>query len=225
MRITSVIFDLDGTLLDSEWLGSEAYNSGICSVIGRELSASEKEFLLGKPFQAISVLFPNHDLDTIVMKVLEHYKLHNHKIKTYEGIPGLLNRLCHDGYKLGIVTAKERENAEKELSGTGIRHYFDVVLTMEDTKEFKPSPVPLLQAAELLSVLPEECMYIGDQPTDIEATHAAKMVSVAALWGEGKQERLVPLSPAHCANFPTEVLDFLHEYNIRAKDTRAEPRE
>ncbi len=204
-----ILFDLDGTLLDSEWLSSESYDAGIYSVIGRKLQNNEKQFLMGKPFNALTDLFPNHDINKIIDNTLTYYKAHNHKIKPYEGIPDLLETLHRSGYKLGIVTTKLKVNAETELLHTGIRSYFDVVLTREDTKEFKPSPVPLLQAAELLSVIPQECMYVGDQPTDIEATHAAHMISVAALWGEGQPHRLLPLSPTYFANHPHELLGLL----------------
>jgi phosphoglycolate phosphatase-like HAD superfamily hydrolase len=79
----------------------------------------------------------------------------------------------------------------------------------EDCHDFKPSPVPLLQLAEKPTVKPIECLYIGDQPTDIQATHSANMVSVAALWGEGKMERLSPLNPSFLFNSPNQLTELL----------------
>ena len=116
---------------------------------------------------------------------------------------------------LGIVTAKLRENAENELRNTGLLPFFEAVLAKEDCLDFKPSPVPLLQLSEKLNLQPNLCLYVGDQPTDIQATHAANMTSVAALWGEGKLERLSPLNPTFLINNPNQLIELLLNYHER----------
>ncbi|WP_169507466.1 HAD family hydrolase [Paenibacillus harenae] len=71
------------------------------------------------------------------------------------------------------------------------------------------SPIPLLQLAEKLNLQPEKCLYVGDQPTDIQATHAANMTGIAALWGEGRRERLSPLNPTFLFDKPSQLVKLL----------------
>ncbi|MBD0382882.1 HAD family hydrolase [Paenibacillus sedimenti] len=211
-RFTGVLFDLDGTLINSEGLGTEAYNYGVQKVLSRELNETDKQYLLGKPFKALDDIFPflsPSEKEKIIEETLDYYKNYNHQIKEYPGIRKTIKILNENGLKLGIVTAKLKQNAEKELRNTGLFPFFEVVLAKEDCHEFKPSPVPLLQLAEKLNLHPNQCLYVGDQPTDIQATHAANMTSVAALWGEGKLERLSPLNPTFLFNNPKQLIELL----------------
>lgn len=209
---TGVLFDLDGTLINSEGLGTEAYNYGIRKILNRDLDEHEKQYLLGKPFKALKELFPFLSLletERIIEETLGYYKKYNHNIKEYSGIREMLQSLKGNGFKLGIVTAKLKQNAEKELQNTGLMSFFEVILAKEDCLDFKPSPIPLLQLAEKLNLKPSDCFYVGDQPTDIQATHAANMTSIAALWGEGKKERLFPLNPTYLFDSPSQIVTLL----------------
>ncbi|WP_190238676.1 HAD family hydrolase [Salipaludibacillus neizhouensis] len=211
-RFKAVLFDLDGTLINSEWLGTESYNYGIQKILNREINEVEKQYLLGKPFKALSDLFPylsSIETEKIIEETLDYYRKYNHMIKEYDGIKEMLQILKEKGFKLGLVTAKLKQNATKELQNTGLYPFFEVVMGKEDCQDFKPSPVPLLQLAEKLNVRPIECLYVGDQPTDIQATHSANMISVAALWGEGKTERLSPLNPTFLFNNPYQLTQLL----------------
>ncbi|WP_088103169.1 HAD family hydrolase [Halalkalibacter urbisdiaboli] len=211
-QVKGVLFDLDGTLINSEWLGTESYNYGIQKILNKELTKSEKQYLLGKPFNALNDLFPFltvTETEKIIEETLGYYRKYNHQIKEYEGIKEMLKGLKDKGYKLGLVTAKLKNNATKELENTGLFPFFEVIMGKEDCNEFKPSPVPLLQMAEKLYLEPFECLYIGDQPTDIQATHSANMISVAALWGAGELERLCPLNPAFLFKSPKQLTELL----------------
>ncbi|KRE34915.1 HAD family hydrolase [Paenibacillus sp. Soil522] len=217
-RYIGVLFDLDGTLINSEGLGSEAYNYGVQKVLNRELNESEKQYLLGKPFKALDVIFPflsPSEKEKIIEETLAYYRKYNHQIKEYPGIREMIKILHENEFILGIVTAKLRENAENELRNTGLLPFFEAVLAKEDCLDFKPSPVPLLQLSEKLNLQPNLCLYVGDQPTDIQATHAANMTSVAALWGEGKLERLSPLNPTFLINNPNQLIELLLNYHER----------
>ncbi|MNW41249.1 Pyrophosphatase PpaX [compost metagenome] len=211
-RFKGVFFDLDGTLINSEGLGTEAYNYGIKKVLTRELNETEKQFLLGKPFKALDTVFPflsSSEKEEIIEETLVYYRKYNHLIEEYPGIREMLKILHENGFKLGIVTSKLKQNAETELRNIGLFSFFEVVLSKEDCLDFKPSPIPLLQLAEKLNIQPNQCLYVGDQPTDIQATHAANMTSVAALWGEGKLERLSPLNPTFLFNEPNQLIEVL----------------
>jgi pyrophosphatase PpaX len=209
--IEGVLFDLDGTLNDSEWLAQEAYSVGISHAIGADLTEEQKKLLMGRPFSDLFSVLPRlsqSEYDAIVAETLAYYKKRNHEVKSYPGIKELLRKLNRAGFRLGIVTAKLRENALFELDSNSILEYFEQVFAKEDCREFKPSPRPLLDLAERMGIAPSRCLYLGDQPSDVVAANSAGMVSCAALWGEGERKRLEPVNPGF---FFDTVEDFSRE--------------
>ncbi|WDL96689.1 HAD family hydrolase [Alicyclobacillus sp. ALC3] len=204
------LFDLDGTLHDSESLGSKAYSVAIQTVLGRKLSEEERIQLMGKPFSVLSELFPGQE-GLIVEQTLSFYEQRNHEIEAYPGVSEVLEHLKARNYRMGVVTSKLKRNALKELRCTGLIDNFEVILTQEDTVVHKPDPLPLLVAAQKMGLTPAECFYIGDQPTDIEASNAAGMRSIAALWGEGQLSRMSPFQPEFIAQTPADVFTIVME--------------
>jgi pyrophosphatase PpaX len=190
-------------------------------VLGEDITDAQRLLLVGKPFSALFSVFPHLSqgtYDSIVDETLAYYKKRNNEIRSYPGIEPLLRELKEKGFRLGIVTAKLRENALSELSSNSIIHYFDRVLGKEDCREFKPSPVPLLDLAETLGVEPANCVYVGDQPSDIIAANSAGMVSCAALWGEGDGERLKSSQPDFVFDRVADFAQFLMRSTRRKKE-------
>lgn len=140
-------------------------------------------------------------------QILIYYERHSDQVRPYVGIHEMISTLHSMGYSLGIVSSKKRRYIFRELEATDLLIFFPVVVGQEDTLEHKPSPTPLLLAAEQIGVAPERCMYVGDQPTDIQAAQAAGMKSAATYWGEGKRERLSPLEPTFAFEEPTELVE------------------
>jgi pyrophosphatase PpaX len=208
--VKAIIMDLDGTLVNSEWLAKEAYNFGFKEVLGRPLTVEEKEELVGKPIALFLSRFPDK-WDLIKSHILHYYQENIYKVKLYDGIENMLESLLMKDYKLGIVTSQLKHFANSELENNKIHSYFQSVLTVEDCVESKPHPLPLIQAAKELNIDPKQCMYIGDQITDIQAAHASQMKSGAALWGEGMFEKLVIQEPNFVFNTPSELLELLNQ--------------
>ncbi|MBH5318178.1 HAD family hydrolase [Paenibacillus sp. GSMTC-2017] len=190
-----VLLDLDGTLQDSESLATEAVKVGFRSILNREATNDELAYLKGKPIAKVIVLLLPEEGALIYEKAAQHYILQSGSIALYDGVLEMLEQLSRDGFELGIVSSKTRANVRKELESNGIIHYFTCIVGQEDTKEHKPSPVPLLLAASQMGYNAEDCFYIGDQPTDIIAASAAGMGSGAALWGEGELGILSKTNP------------------------------
>jgi pyrophosphatase PpaX len=147
----------------------------------------------------------------------EYYLERENEIICYSGIPELLDTLSRHGYRMGIVTSKPRVYALGELKAKGLDGWFEVMVTQEDTDRHKPNPDPLLAAVSRLNTTPEQCVYIGDQPSDIRAAHAAQMLSIAALWGEGSLERVKPAKPTMVAYEPMQVVELLAELSNRLR--------
>lgn len=134
-----------------------------------------------------------------------------HKIPAFVGIPEVLKQLQADCYVLGLVSSKRRVHVIRELVSKGLRSFFDVIVAQEDTIRNQPDPAPLLLAASHLGASSEDCVYIGDQPTDILAASAAGMRSVAALWGDGRVPRFETAPPTAVAYAPSDIVATLSQ--------------
>ena len=207
-----VLWDLDGTIQDSESLAKEGTRHGFQLILGREPTVDEFAQLVGHP---VPVVYREWFSDELASRILEtgtrFYQEHAHKIPCYPGISELLNVIKLRGHKMGVVSSKRRLHVISELQSKGLDILFDVIVAQEDTQQHKPSPVPLTLAASRLGVHPADCMYIGDQPSDIQAANAAGMLSIAALWGDGKVEPLQAASPTIMVQNPMEILNFISQ--------------
>ncbi|GCE14968.1 HAD family hydrolase [Tengunoibacter tsumagoiensis] len=205
----AILFDLDGTLINSEWLAKESYNYGVRQVVQRDLSPLEIQHIAGKPISVFLTNFPGQETE-ILTTIFYYYEQHLEKIRPYDQIHDMLQELSSAGLKMGIVTSQLRIFAEKVLANTDLKSYFQTIISAEDCQEHKPHPLPLLHAAQHLDIHVNDCVYIGDQLTDIEAAHAAGMKSGAALWGEGNREILVQLSPTFVFTDPKTLFQELN---------------
>ncbi|WP_067621132.1 HAD family hydrolase [Alicyclobacillus acidiphilus] len=207
-----ILWDLDGTIQDSETLAKAGTRHGFQQVLGREPTPDEFEQLIGRP---VPVVYKEWFDDNLATRILDagtrFYQEHSHQILCYSEITELLYELKLRGYKMGIVSSKRRFHVINELESKGLDVLFDVVVAQEDTLQHKPHPAPLLLAARSIGVPPEDCIYIGDQPTDIQAGKAAGMSTIGALWGDGNVKRLQSACPTKMACVPTDILDFLSQ--------------
>jgi pyrophosphatase PpaX len=205
--ITVVLWDLDGTIQDSESLAKEGTRYGFKQVLGREPTEDEFAQLVGRP---VPVIYKEWFDDDLAKQILDtgtcFYQERAELIPSYLGIPQLLDDLKRSGYRMGVVSSKRRFHVMSELKSKTLDSLFDVIVAQEDTLLHKPHPDPLVLAASLLKSSPENCVYIGDQPSDIRAADAAQMKSIAALWGDGKLERLQPVCPTMLAHTPMDIL-------------------
>jgi len=208
--MTVVLWDLDGTIQDSEGLAREGTRHGFKEVLGREPTEDEFKQLMGRP---VPIVYKEWFDDVLAQRIYDtgtsYYREHAEQISCYTHVPELLNELKQRGYRMGVVSAKRRFNVVRELKFKELDAFFEIVIAQEDTLLHKPDPAPLLLAANQMNVSPVNCVYIGDQPTDIEAAHSAGMQSIAALWGDGKAERLQSKRPTMMADNPADILTLL----------------
>lgn len=203
-----ILFDLDGTIFNSEWLALDAYSKGFQQAMNRELSETEKRTIIGKPISTFLENFPGSETE-ILEKILKYYEKNLEKIKVYDDIHYMLETLKSQSFKLGIVTSQLKRFVEKNLTRTKLKSYFDVVITADDCYKHKPNPLPLLMAAEHLGINFNDCIYVGDQRTDIAAAHAAGMKSAAVLWGGEQSDISKSLSPTYIFDTPSSLIKTL----------------
>jgi pyrophosphatase PpaX len=212
VRFRVVLFDLDGTLIDSGPMILASMQHSVRTVLGREIPPEELGLTIGG--QGIVAQMLAIDAER-ADELLEAYKEHNDglhdTLEAFDDLLALLPALKAEGRKLGIVTAKRHRTVALALERfPGLEAAFDVVVAHEDTSRHKPDPDPVLFAIERLGGEPADSAYIGDSPFDIRAAKAAGVFAVAVGWGGiHPDERLLAEEPDAFVRFPQELLDVL----------------
>jgi pyrophosphatase PpaX len=184
MRFPVVLFDLDGTVIDSGAIILASMRHAAKEVLGEEPPDELLMAAVGGPgLEAqMQALAPDRVEELVTVYRAHNEPLHE-ELTCCPGIEDLLVRLKDEGRRLGIVTAKRRATVELAFGVLPIEHLFEVVVGGDETARHKPEPEPLLLAAQRLNVDPSDCAYVGDSPFDIRAAKAAGMLSVAVTWG------------------------------------------
>jgi len=207
VRYPVVLFDLDGTLIDSGPIILASMRHATRTVLAREFSDEELLAHVGgagldDQMRALDAA----RVDELVRLYREHNEPLHADLGWCSGMQPVLDRLADEARTLGLVTAKRRATVDLAFAALPLEHYFDVVVCSGDTERHKPSPEPLLSAAERLGVEPRECVYVGDAPFDVQAAKAAGMGSVAVTWGRiHTRERLEAEEPDAIVDSPEEL--------------------
>jgi pyrophosphatase PpaX len=212
VRFPVVLFDLDGTLIDSGPIILASMQHAAQTVLGREIAADELARSIGG--QGLVTQMEALDPDR-VEELVEAYRLHNDPLhETLEAFAGMVEvvpRLKAQGRKLGIVTAKRHRTVALALDRfPWLGDQFDVVVAHEDTERHKPDPEPVLAAVDRLHARPAQAAYVGDSPFDIRAAKSAGAFAVAVGWGGiHSDETLRAEEPDAFVNDPEELVDVL----------------
>jgi len=212
MRFRVVLFDLDGTLIDSGPIILASMQHATRTVLGRDIAYEELAATVGG--QGLVSQMRALDPDR-VEELVEVYKEHNdplhETLEAFDVFLDLLPRLRDEGRRLGIVTAKRHRTVRLALDRfPELAEQFEVVVGYEDTERHKPEPDPVLFALERLGAAPAEAAYVGDSPFDIQAAKAAGTFAVAVGWGGiHADERLLEEEPDAFVREPAELLDVL----------------
>ena len=183
-RYPVVLFDLDGTVIDSGGIILASMRHATREVLGREYGDEELLQTVGGPgLEAQMRAFDPDRVDELVTVYRAHNEALHEELVCCTGMEDALERLRADGRRLGVVTAKRRATIELAFAHVPLGHLFEVVVGGDETERHKPDPEPLLLAAERLGAVPEETAYVGDSPFDVRAAKSAGMGSVAVTWG------------------------------------------
>jgi len=199
--LSAVLFDFDGTLVDTTEMIHQSMRHATSSVLGRDdLSREALLANVGRPLPRQMELLDAEKAELLLEAYRSHHEQHHDAlIREFPGVEESLSRLQAAGIKVAIVTSKRRPSVEMALDNfPTLRNVVDRFVTMEDTTEHKPHPEPLLRGLELLGGVPKErAAYVGDSPFDVEAAKAAGLTSVAVSWGAFSEDRLREAEPDH----------------------------
>ena len=211
VRFPVVLFDLDGTVVDSGAIILSSMRHAAREVLGIEPPDEELMATVGGPgLEAqMRALAPDR-----VEELVTVYRAHNEPLHDAlvccEGIDDVLVQLKDEGRRLGIVTAKRRVTVELAFASVPLGHLFEVVVGGDETQRHKPHPEPLLLAAKRMGVDPDECAYVGDSPFDVRSAKAAGMHAVAVTWGGiHDREKLEREEPDAIVDTAEELLNVL----------------
>jgi len=185
-RFRAVLFDLDGTLIDSTRLIIESYHHTMRVHRGHTLAEAEWIKGLGTPLRVQFRRFTD-DPDEI-QRMIATYREWNlaHHDQMVRGFPGAVEAvraLKAAGVKLAIVTSKNRHGVRIGLERGGFDGPFDTVVTSDDLEASKPDPAPVVAALAALGESPDAALFVGDSPHDIAAGRNAGTRTAACLWG------------------------------------------
>lgn len=200
--VEAILFDLDGTLIDTEGLILASARYATKMVLGEALPDDVLRHNIGMPLrQQMGDYAPGH-VDELLAAYREHNdRVHDELIAEYAGTEEALVALEALGLPMAIVTSKSRPVAQRGVDFFGLGGFFRFIVGYEDTTVHKPHAEPILEGARRLGIAPERCMYVGDSPHDMAAGNAAGSVTVAALWG--------PFPERSLAEKPSAALDRL----------------
>ena len=184
IRYPVVLFDLDGTVIDSGAIILASMRHAMREVLGSEHSDHELMQAVGGPgLEAQMAAFAPDRIDELVRVYRAHNEPLHDTLEACTGMEDVLIRLHAAGRRLGIVTAKRRSTAELAFASVPLGHLFETLVGGDETERHKPDPQPLLLAAERMHADPAQTAYVGDSPFDVRAAKAAGMFAIAVTWG------------------------------------------
>lgn len=208
-----VLFDLDGTLIDSTELILESY-AHTYRAHGRVMSQEQITAELGLPLHdTLGRYFHGDELRAAATTYLDfNLARHDEGVRRMAGVVELVRRLRSAGLRLGVVTSKMRETARRGLALCRLDGMFEVVVAKEDTRRHKPDCEPLLYALAALEADAAETAYVGDCALDVEAADGAGIRSIAALWRPTSEATFSGQEPDAFAQSPEEAADILEAW-------------
>ena len=207
--IQTVLFDLDGTLIDSIQLIIDSYHHTLATHGIPPRTDAEWLAGIGTP---LSAQFAAWAADEARMAQLiatyREYNLaqHDSRVRAYPGVIEVIGQLRTSGIVTGLVTSKNRHGALRGLGVCGLDGTMDVLVCSDEVDNPKPHPEPVLKALTHLDADPATTVYVGDSVHDMRSGRAAGVRTAAALWGPFDQPHLAPATPDYWLERPEDLL-------------------
>ena len=208
-RYPIVLFDLDGTLIDSIGLILDSYRHTLAAHGLPALPDRHWTMGIGTPLWVQLAPFATEalPLDTLIATYREYNLAHHDaRVTAFGGIVDAVNDLRALGCRLGIVTSKNRAGAHRGLALVGLAHAFELTIAADDVERAKPDPEPVLCALDRLGAEPQQAVYVGDSVHDIHAGRAARVATVAVLWGQNTRDELAAAAPDYWVEAPADLV-------------------
>lgn len=211
--IKAVIFDLDGTIIDTLKGLSYSCNLALEKMGFPPISTHTYKTLIGCGADKLMedmLLTQKHSADKDSVAQLKEYfnQFYKdnllYKAKPYYGVEKMLDSLKNMGLKLGVLSNKPDIHTQRMIAAL-LPGIFDVVYGKKDELPRKPDPAGALAEAAELGVLPGECLYVGDSGVDMQTASAAQMLPMGVLWGFREKKELIQNGARFLADKPSDI--------------------
>lgn len=216
-KVRLIVFDWDGTLMDSETQIVHAMSAAIEELGLEKRSIDQCRNIIGLGLkEAVDALYPGRD-SVFRQQFVECYRHHwFSNTETSELFPGAretLHLLRESGFALAVATGKGRAGLEKVLFETGLETVFSATRCADETQS-KPHPQMLLEILQELRIEPHQALMVGDTEYDLLMAMEASVAPIAVSYGVHERERLSEHQPLACLDSISELLDWLAEENL-----------
>jgi len=212
--IRTVLFDLDGTLIDSVRLILDSYHHTLATHGLPPRSDDEWLAGVGTPLTAQFAAWRDdpETLQALIATYREYnLKHHDRMVTVYPGVVEAVRALKEDGIATGLVTSKNRAGALRGLTLVQLEALMDVLVCADEVENPKPHPEPVEKAVRLLSADPRATVYVGDSVHDMLSGRAAGVRTAAVLWGPFGRAHLEGAQPDYWLERPEELLTLVRD--------------
>ncbi|WP_244950978.1 HAD family hydrolase [Rummeliibacillus suwonensis] len=186
----SIVFDIDGTLIDTEKAVIGSLQKMLKVDYGQEYKIEELSFVLGIPGARALPYFGIEDVETADILWGKYMQEFLDTVSVFDGILDTLKSLRALNIPMGLVTSKTKREIDNDFSKFGLNDFFLHIICADDTVKHKPNPEPLLKYLKVSQTEAKEAIYIGDTNYDLECARDARIDFALALWGCQKPEEV-----------------------------------
>lgn len=181
--LRAIIFDVDGTILDTEKAILQSLQRTLREETQKDYPFEALRFALGIPGKDALQRLNVDDIEAVHQKWSAAVLDFSHEVAVFESLEEVIQHLATKPLQLGIVTSKTAQEVVDEFEPFGLSEYFHHIVSASDTVKHKPHPEPLLKCLDALQIAPEEAIYIGDSIYDFQCAKQAGAKFALAHWG------------------------------------------
>jgi pyrophosphatase PpaX len=215
MTIRNILFDLDGTLLDTNELIIQSFQHTYQKHLNKQV---DKEKII-KTFGEILTITLDREFGEDSKEAIKTYRdfqigKFEKLISIHSGVKEGVIKLHKQGYKLGVVTSRLNDSAIMGLKHFGLMDYFDVIIGADDTEIHKPDPTPAFMALKELGGKPSETIFVGDSPFDVLCGKNAGIISVVVGWTALPMDMILKHEPDYVVESMEELVALVEKLKL-----------
>lgn len=203
MKYKHIIFDIDGTMLNTEPVLLKVLQELILDLQGKKVDISDLIFTSGIPGDIALKKLGFQDTETVNKLWNEAFLKKFHEVHLFDGIENVLKELDDKKINLGIITSKTHTEYKNDFLPFNIEHYFGTIICVDDVVEPKPSSESMIKYLQSNNISPNEALYIGDTPYDMQCAKNAGVDFGLAVWGCHSTE---PIQADYYLSYPKDIL-------------------
>jgi len=206
--IQAVLFDLDGTILDTNELIIQSFLYSLQGAVPAGFNREQIIPAMGQPLQDQLQLFSDQEDVTAFREAYRdyNYRMHDEMVTLFPGVAETIRALKQSGIKLGVVTTKMYPMTERALKMFGLFEQMDTIVTLEDVEHAKPHPEPVLKALAAIGIEPPQAVMVGDSVVDIESAVRAGAIPIGVSWSLKGEDVLRDAGAVHMLESMEQLL-------------------